>query len=183
MAELRARPDVRDAEALAAWIGRHKKAGTLGKMAAIAARKRRGKGDGGNALGSDKSSPKLPQPAASPPQPAAKKPSILDDDDDPFNEDFGSDEPTSKEDEERERYEAKILRDLEKAERSRVFQSVQENGGLQTRDDLREEYAGIPNTYKRRDGTPGDEMAEYLAAYYPEFGIEDERYLIDFLAA
>ncbi len=72
---------------------------------------------------------------------------------------------------------------MEKAERSRLREVILEGGGLKTRDELRNEYSQIPNVYKRKDGTAGDEMAEYLATYYPEFGIEDERDLIDYLAA
>lgn len=122
--------------------------------------------------------------AAKPSRPVITRPVVqFDDDDDPFAEDYGDNEPISKEDAEREKYEARLLRDLEKAERGRVYSAVIEAGGLQTRDDLREEYSEIPNTFKRRDGLPGDEMAEYLSMYYPEFGIEDERDLIDFLAA
>lgn len=112
-----------------------------------------------------------------------KKPSVMDAFDDPFADDDDGDEPKSKEDRAREKYEAKMVRDLERAERSRVYSIIQELGGLKTRDDLREEYAGIPNTFKRRDGLAGDDLADHFANYYPEFGIEDERDLIDFLAA
>ncbi len=108
------------------------------------------------------------------------------DDDDPFADPFADDdfdEPKSEEDKRRERYEAKLLRDAEKAERSRLYETILDAGGLKTRDELREEYSEIPNTFKRRDGMPGDELAEYLSAYYPEYGIETERDLIDFLAA
>lgn len=104
-------------------------------------------------------------------------------DDDPFAEDYGANEPKSKEERQRQRYEEKLIRQQEKAERSRLRNVILDQGGLQTRDDLREEYAGIPNTLKRRDGLPGDQMADYLKTYYAEFGIEDERDLIDFLAA
>lgn len=56
-------------------------------------------------------------------------------------------------------------------------------GGIATHaDQLREEYRSIPNTYKRRDGLPGDEMAEYLAMYHPELGIETENDLIEVLS-
>lgn len=79
--------------------------------------------------------------------------------------------------------EDKIIADMEKAERSRTFKAVQEFGGLKTNDDLREEYAGIPNTYKRKDGMAGDDMADHLAQFYPELGIESERDLIDFLVS
>ncbi len=118
-------------------------------------------------------------------KPSKPKRSELDDldDDDPFAEDYGEDEPKSKEDEEREKYEAKLIKELKKAERGRLHDIIHEAGGLQTRDDLRNEYSEISNTLKRKDGTPGDEMAEYLATYYPEFGVGDERDLIDFLVA
>jgi hypothetical protein len=108
-----------------------------------------------------------------------------DDEDDPFAEDYygEDDEDADPGAAARERYEAKVLRELERAERSQVYGAVMEAGGLQTRDDLRDEYSEIPNTFKRRDGLPGDEMAEYLATYFPEYGIEDERDLIDFLVA
>jgi hypothetical protein len=171
--KLRARPDTREAGPLAGWIIRHLKAGTL-KKAGKAAAASRGKGKG---------SLKPPKPEKKP-GPAAKKPSPFDDDlDDPFNEDWGPNDPITPEDKEQARYEARQLAALEKAERSRVYGIVQEAGGLKTRDDLREEYAEIPNTFKRKDGIDGDEMADYLKTYYPEFGIEDERDLVDFLAA
>ena len=55
-------------------------------------------------------------------------------------------------------------------------------GGIKTSDDLREEYREIANTFKRRDGLPGDEMAEYLSVYHAEFGIQSENDLLDFFA-
>lgn len=82
-----------------------------------------------------------------------------------------------------ERHEAKLINQREKEERSRVHSAIKDMGGLKTRDDLRDEYSQIPNTFKRRDGMAGDDLAEHLAQYYPEFGIESERDLIDFLAA
>jgi hypothetical protein len=104
-------------------------------------------------------------------------------DDDPFNEDYGPNEPESEEAQEQRRYEEKLLRDAEKADRSKLHGAIIDAGGLKTRDALREEYREIPNTFKRRDGLAGDEMAEYLGMYYPELGIEDERDLIDYLAS
>lgn len=100
---------------------------------------------------------------------------------DPFGEDFGDPESaeTGEEREARE-YEAKILRDLERDERSNLHTAILDAGGIQTRADLREEYREIPNTFKRKDGMPGDEMADYLKTYYPELGIEDENDLLDF---
>lgn len=157
VAKLRGTPGVRDPEALAVWAGRLKTLRKAGKGAVTKL----------TALKTGKSSTR-------------KSPF---DDDDPFNEDHGGNEPKSKEDKQRERYESQQIRALEKAERGRLNSAVMEAGGLKTRVDLREEYAGIPNTFKRKDGLAGDEMAEYLGRYYPEFGIEDERDLIDFLAA
>lgn len=101
---------------------------------------------------------------------------------DPFGEDFGSDEDEDEDAAERQKYEDRLMREMEKAEKGALMNAIKEAGGLQTRDDLREEYRQIPNTYKRTDGIPGDEMAEYLSMYYPEFGIEDERDLIDYFA-
>lgn len=104
--------------------------------------------------------------------------------DDPFTEDWGeSGEEKSEEDLRRERYEAKLVRDMERADRSRVHTIIHDAGGLKTRADLREEYADVPNTFKRHDGLPGDVLAEYLASYHADLGIRDERDLISFLAA
>jgi hypothetical protein len=166
VAKLRRQPGVRDAEALAAWLGRFKKARKAGKSVAEAKAAANGSGDKNT-----KTKPKSDAP------PQKKKGWFLDDEDD------FEDEPQSKEDKQREKYEAKQIAALEKAERSRVHSVVMEAGGLKTRADLREEYRGIPNTFKRKDGLPGDEMADYFSRFYPEFGIEDERDLIDFLAA
>lgn len=159
VAKLRADPAVRDPHALAAWAGRHKhRRGAKGSLKSGASKV--------TALKTGKDS---------------KKSAFGDDD--PFNEDFGPNESKSKEDKQREKYEAKLVRDLEKSQRSDVHRIITDAGGIKTRDDLREEYSGIPNTFKRKDGQAGDEMAEYLKTYYPEYGIEDERDLIDFLAA
>lgn len=154
VAKLRADPKVRDAEALAAELGRRKKLRQAAKKAKEKIKDGIGKVSKTN----------------------------IPDDDDPFAEDFG-DDPLSEEELAQQKYEAKILRDIEKDERSRLHSIVHETGGLKTRDSLREEYSEIPNTFKRKDGLPGDEMAEYLSSYYPEFGIEDERDLIDYLAS
>jgi hypothetical protein len=144
---------------------------------------------GGSGKGKGRASP-ASKKRGEPAKPATRKPTISkptveDDDpfaDDPFGEDYGS-EPESAEDEKQRKYEDKLMRDMEKAERSRLYETLLDAGGLQTRDDLREEYSQIPNTYKRKDGLPGDEMAEYLDYYHPEFGIRDERDLIDYLAS
>jgi hypothetical protein len=191
VAKLKANPKVRDGEALAAWIGRRKKYKKMGVSDAVASSL--AKNRGGSELAREITSTPKPQ---RPPRPsrrdkgrklAGTRPASITqkvvNDDDPFSEDYGDNEPLSKEEKQRERYEDQQVRALEKAERSRLHGIIHEAGGLKTRDALREEYAGIPNTFKRKDGASGDEMAEYLATYYPEFGIEDERDLIDYLAA
>jgi hypothetical protein len=154
----------------------------------------RHKGGSGKDSGSP-AAPAKPDAPEAPDRPAAPSPmpTVEEDDpfardpldpfyeDDPFAEDYGPGEEETDEEREEREYEEKMLRDMEKAERSRLYGAVMEAGGLQTRDDLREEYREIPNTFKRRDGMPGDEMADHLAVHYPEFGIQDERDLVDFL--
>jgi hypothetical protein len=162
VAKLRKQPGVRDAEALAAWIGRFKKARKAGKGVAAAKKA----ADGGDSKSDSK-------PVK------AKKPEPFRDDDLDFDNE-GEETPEQKR---QRKYEERQIRDLEKAERSRFFSVIQEAGGIQTRADLREEYQGIPNTFKRKDGLPGDEIADYLNTYYPEFGIENERDLIDYFGA
>lgn len=77
-------------------------------------------------------------------------------------------------------YEARITRRLVKEERSRFYQTIMDLGGIQVHDDeLRKEYRAIPNAYKRRDGLAGDEMASMLAEEYPQYGVTDERSLIE----
>lgn len=169
VAALRERPDVRDAEALAAWIGRVKKYRRAG-MSFSAAKNLAGKA-------APNGSGKASEPKAEAP---TVKPDLIGD---PFNEDFGDPETAETEEQKQQRaYEAKLLADLEKAERSAVHTAILDAGGIQTRDDLREEYRQIPNTFKRKDGLPGDEMADYLGMYYPELGIESENDLLDFFA-
>lgn len=100
-------------------------------------------------------------------------------DDDPFTEDFGPSEEKSEEDLRQERYEERMIRDMEKAERGRLYEVIMETGGIRTHDsELREEYQAIPNAYKRRDGLSGDEMAEHLKTNHPRFGITNENELI-----
>jgi hypothetical protein len=185
VAKLRADPDVRDAEALAAHLGRFRKARKAGlsvKAAMKAAggksgdRKTTSKSPGGLASRISSEKPKSEKPEKK--SVFAKKPAF--DDDDPFAEDYGDAIEQTKEDKQRGRYEEKMLRALEKQERSRLYEVFMEQGGIQTRDDLREEYREIPNSLKRKDGLPGDEMADYLKTYYPEFGIEDENDLLDY---
>ncbi len=187
VAKLRANPEVRDAEALAAHLGRYRKLRKAGRSVEEATKAL--KEAAGSSSGPKKSADSLVDRVrnGASPKPKkrgsvlAKKPDLSDDD--PFAEDFGEDEPKSKEDRQRELLEARLIRDMERADRRKVYRAIQDQGGLKTRDDLREEYAGIPNTYKRRDGLPGDEMADHLARYYPELGIESENDLIDYLAA
>ena len=208
VAKLRATAGVRDAEALAAWIGRYHKLRGQGKSPKAAAKAAGGKGKAPN---SGKSKPKDKrndetakgsgleegnreleppsekyQPKAEDKQRVSELADLLDDpfdDDDPFNDPFdGASDEEDPEEAEQRKYEEKLLRDMEKADRQRLRGAVLEAGGLQTRDDLREEYREIPNTYKRKNGLPGDEMAEYLATYFPEFGVQDERDLIDYLS-
>jgi hypothetical protein len=97
-------------------------------------------------------------------------------------EDTGDGGLSAEEERKRRSYEKRELRKMEKAERSLLRQIILDASGIRTRDDLREEYRSIPNCYKRRDGLPGDEMAEYLSAHHPELGIHSERDLIDALA-
>lgn len=84
--------------------------------------------------------------------------------------------------EERRRYEKSVLRQAEKITTS-LYRAIIDAGGLQTNPALREEYRQIPNTFKRKDGLPGDVMAEYLSTHHPGFGVKDERSLIDVLRA
>ena len=173
VAKLAGQAGVRDPEALAAHLGRYRKARKSGKSVAEAQKIAKGRPSDSKT----KASPKDPKDVF-----RNKKP-LVQDEDDPFAEDFGDDEPKSKEDLARGRLEAKLIADMEKADRQKVYRAIQDQGGLKTRPDLREEYAGIPNTFKRKDGLPGDEMADHLATYYPELGIESERDLITYLAA
>ena len=79
--------------------------------------------------------------------------------------------------------EAKMRRELEKAENSNLYQAIIAAGGVAvSSEDVREEYRAVPTSYRRRDGMPGDELAEHLATNHPEFGITDERSLIDYFS-
>ena len=165
VAKLRADPKVRDAEALAAWIGRRK------------ARKKLGAKVGGGSL-ADRirggSSPEKTEKKS----PLAKKPVVNDDPfaDDPF------DEPDTETPEERKRrkMEAAILRKMEAEDRSNLYRAITDQGGIKTRADLREEYRQIPNNLKRKDGLDGDVMAEHLCSHHAELGICSEGDLIDY---
>ncbi len=192
VAKLRGQAGVRDPEALAAHLGRFKKARKAGasvaeakKIAEGGSKKRATPHGNRGAAGRAPESFRKPQADSGSepkkkPSVFAKKPTV--EDDDPFGEDFG-DEPKTKEQLQQERMERQIIARMEKADRARVYAAIQEQGGLKTNDSLREEYAGIPNTFKRKDGLAGDEMADHLATYYPELDIRDERDLIDYLAA
>jgi hypothetical protein len=105
------------------------------------------------------------------------------DDDDPFADDpFAEPEGETEQEREQRLYEETVLREMQDQERSRLYEVIQSLGGIKTRDDLREEYRNIPNTFKRRDGLAGDDMAQHLAENYPEFGIESEYDLLEFFA-
>lgn len=181
VAKLRAQPGVRDAEALAAWIGRFKKARKAGKSVAKAKAAAGGASSSGKKSGGSladrvrKSSSPAPKEAKR--SPLASK---FEDDDDPFAEDYGQEEEESKEDKQQRRMEEALMRKMEKEDRSTLYQAITDVGGIKTNDDLREEYRQIPNNLKRKDGLSGDEMADYLKTYFQELGIEDERDLIDY---
>jgi hypothetical protein len=178
VAKLRKQAGVRDAEALAAWIGRYKKARKAGK--GISEAKQAAGGASKNSSTSKKPSPISAKEKGRPLTKAEIDKNMADDD--PFAEDYGDNEEKSAEEKRQERQESQLLKKMEKEERSRLYNVFQEVGGLKTRADLKEEYRAIPNNLKRTDGLPGDEMAEYLSTYYPEFGIESENDLLDFFA-
>ena len=165
VAKLRADPKVRDAEALAAWIGRRKK------------RKKLGAKVGGGSLADRIRASKAPAKAERK-SPLAKKPVI---DDDPFADD-PFDEPDTETPEERKRrkMEAAILRKMQAEDRRNLYRAIHDQGGIKPRTDLREEYRQIPNNFKRKDGLTGDEMAEHLCSHHAELGICSERDLIDY---
>ena len=111
VAKLRAQAGVRDAEALAAYLGRFKKARKAGRSVAEAQKIARGEGPkrkpaGGLAERVRNSAP--PKRDANPSVLAKRDPF----EDDPFAEDYGENEKKSKEDLQRERMEAKLLRRL-----------------------------------------------------------------------
>ncbi len=180
VAKLRAQAGVRDPEALAAYLGRFKQARRAGRSVAEARKVARGE------------APAKTKPAGgladrvrsgAPPKPAEdeRKKRLAEAADligDPFGEDFGDNETLSVEDKRRKREEERLLREMEKADRAALTSAIMDQGGIQTRPDLAEEYRAIPNTFKRKDGMPGDEMADYLAMYYPELGIETENDLL-----
>lgn len=192
VAKLRADPKTRDAEALAAWIGRFKRLRKMGVKPSRAMQLAGEEGGISRATRNGKrktSGGSLAERVRTSTAPKKKeRESVIArpkraDDSDPFAEDFGDNEPKSKEDKQRERHEAQLAARMEKEERSRLHSIFSEAGGLKTREDLKEEYRAVPNNLKRKDGMPGDEMADYLATYYPEFGIESENDLLDYFAA
>jgi hypothetical protein len=182
VAQLRRQAGVRDAEALAAFLGRFRRARKAGRSVAEAQKIARGEEQKKKPAGglADRLRDNTPPKRETKPSVMAKRDPF--EDDAPFAEDYGENEPKSKEDLQRERMEAKLLRDMERADRAKLYKAIMDQGGLKSRAELREEYAGIPNTYKRKDGLAGDELADHLAICYPELGIESERDLIDYLA-
>lgn len=86
-------------------------------------------------------------------------------------------------DEKAARWQARELREAEASEPSVFDIVVTEAGGLKAHDDddLRGEYSEIPPVFRRKDGLPGDELADYLAAHHPGLGVRDERDLIELL--
>ncbi|MDP8952137.1 MAG: hypothetical protein M3N18_07870 [Actinomycetota bacterium] len=149
VAQLRARADVKDPEALAAWLGKVKQLRKGGLSARRAMQ------------------------VASDPKERQKSSALAD-----IAAEGGAEET---QDERRQRkYEEAQVRAMEKQETTTLYRAIMENGGIRTSDELREEYKNIPNTFIRKDGMAGDEMADMLASYYPELGIESESDLIDF---
>ena len=150
-----------DAEALAAYLGRFKKARKSGASVAEAQKMARGG---------------KPKRVIS----AGERARAEYDPDDPFAEDYGPNEEDTPEQKQQRKMEEALLRKMEKEDRSKLYNAIMEQGGIKTSDKLREEYRQIPNNLKRKDGMAGDEMADYLKTYYQELGIHDERDLIDF---
>lgn len=103
---------------------------------------------------------------------------------DPFTENYArkDDDKVSPEERKQKRYESRLLRAWAKAERSRLLDIIRAQGGIATPSDLKEEYQGISNAFKNQNGISSDEMAVHLATQHPEFGVRDERSLIDVLS-
>ena len=163
VAKLRAQAGVRDPEALAAYLGRFKRARKAGRSVAEAQKVARG-GKQKRVIS------------------AGERARARHDPDDPFAEDYGPNEEETPEQKRQRKMEEALLRQMEKADRSKLYNAIMEQGGIKTRDDLREEYRAIPNNLKRKDGMAGDEMAEYLGTYYQELGIYSENDLLDYFA-
>lgn len=85
--------------------------------------------------------------------------------------------------EEVEKWQARELRGAATADPSVFDIVVKEAGGLKAHggDDLREEYSEVPPVFRRKDGLPGDELADYLATHHPGLGVRDERGLLELL--
>lgn len=85
--------------------------------------------------------------------------------------------------EERKRREAeeRASRQEEDMRRKLLGAAIQDQGGLAPSKTLSGEYREIPSVYKRKDGLPGDVMADTLRRENPELGIKTERDLIDAL--
>ena len=164
VAKLRKQAGVRDAEALAAYLGRFKKARKAGKSISEAKKAARG----------GKAKRVVSQ---------SEKARARYDPDDPFAEDYGPNEEETPDEKRQRKMEEALLRKMEREDRSKLYSAITDVGGIKTSDELREEYRQIPNNLKRKDGMSGDEMAEYLATYFEELGIYDERDLIDYFAA
>ncbi len=163
VAKLRKQAGVVDAEALAAHLGRFKKARKAGASVAEAQRVARG----------GKKQRKLSESER-----ARRKPGP----DDPFAEDYGPNEGETPEQKRQRKMEEALLRKMEQEDRSKLYQAVMEQGGIKSSNELREEYRAIPNNLKRKDGLAGDQMAEYLGTYYQELGIYNENDLLDYFA-
>lgn len=83
----------------------------------------------------------------------------------------------------KQRAEARIVAEMERADTSKLYAAILEQGGIRpSTADLAEEYRAIPPSYRRPDGMAGDEMAEHLSVHMPELGIRDERDLLAFFA-
>lgn len=83
----------------------------------------------------------------------------------------------------KQRAEARIVAEMERADTSKLYAAILEQGGIRpSTPDLAEEYRAIPPSYRRPDGMAGDQMAEHLSVHMPELGIQDERDLLAFFA-
>lgn len=87
------------------------------------------------------------------------------------------------ESQQREREESRMRREMAKAESSALYRAIMDQGGISlSSEDVREEYRSVPKSYRRKDGLPGDVVAEHLASNHPEFGITDENSLLQYFA-
>jgi hypothetical protein len=84
---------------------------------------------------------------------------------------------------EREKYEKRILEQMQRDDASKLYGAIMAQGGIRvSTEDLREEYRNIPKSYRRPDGLPGDQMAEHLATHLPELGITSENELLAYFS-